>query len=188
MVRSRTSCEARARSLSVKARLARACGSVARACAEASRTAAVDREQRIALLDDLAVLEMHLVEVAGDARANLHRVDRDEAPDIFVVIGDLLGLRARRPYRRRRGAACFGAPSPHPASAAANVSTGNANRGRDTSRHHFHRWPLRVFRLAAHHIHGGRVSGNRSRVRGGITAFRARNGTPYLRTNPKSTP
>ena len=64
----------------------------------------VDGEQQIALLDDLPVLEMHAVEIAGDARAHLDRIDRGEAADIFVEIGqralDRLGDGDRR--RRRR--------------------------------------------------------------------------------------
>src|SRR5215210_1751478 len=48
---------------------------------------AVDVEQRIALLDDLPILEVDLVEIAGNARTDLDRVDRDEAPDILVVVG-----------------------------------------------------------------------------------------------------
>ena len=44
----------------------------------------VDGEQQVALLDDLAILEMHAVEIAGDARAHLDRIDGDEAADIFV--------------------------------------------------------------------------------------------------------
>ena len=67
--------------------------------------ALVDGEQQIALLDDLAVLEMHLVEVAGDARAHLDRIDRDEAPDILVLVDDgaLDGLGDRHLRRWRRG-------------------------------------------------------------------------------------
>ena len=66
----------------------------------------VDGEQQIALLDDLPVLEMYAVEIAGDARAHLHRIDRGEAADIFVVIGDRaldrLGDGDRRRRRRAR--------------------------------------------------------------------------------------
>ena len=66
----------------------------------------VDGEQQIALLDDLPVLEMHAVEIARNARAHFHRIDRGEAADIFVEIGDRaldrLGDGDRR--RRRRAA------------------------------------------------------------------------------------
>ena len=67
----------------------------------------VDGEQQIAFLDHLPVLEMHAVEIAGDARAYLHRIDGDEAADIFVEIGDgALDGRCdgHRRRRRRRGA------------------------------------------------------------------------------------
>ena len=98
MVRSRTSCEARARSLSVKARLARACASVARACAsDVSNGRRSMVNSRSPCLTICAVLEMDLVEIAGDARADLDRVDRDEAADILVVVGHgLLGAAWRR--------------------------------------------------------------------------------------------
>ena len=64
----------------------------------------VDGEQQIALLDDLPVLEVDAVEIAGDAGANLDRIDRGKAADIFVVIrehaldrlGDGDGRRRRR--------------------------------------------------------------------------------------------
>ena len=67
----------------------------------------VDGEQEIALLDDLAVGEMHAVEIAGDPSAHFDRVDGDEAADIVVVIHDgALGrLRDRhggRGWRLRR--------------------------------------------------------------------------------------
>ena len=61
----------------------------------------VDGEQQIALLDDLAVLEMQLVEIAGHARAHLDRIDRDEAADIFVLIDDGALDRLRYGHRRR---------------------------------------------------------------------------------------
>jgi hypothetical protein len=52
------------------------------------KRAFVDGEQEIALLDYLAVLELHLVKIAGDARAHLDRIDRDESADIFVLVDD----------------------------------------------------------------------------------------------------
>ena len=50
---------------------------------------------------------MDLVEIAGDAGAHLDRVDRDEAADIFVLVGDaaLDRLGDRHGRRRRRAAA-----------------------------------------------------------------------------------
>ena len=71
----------------------------------------VDGEQQIALLDDLPVLEMHAVEIAGDARAHLDRIDRGEAADIFVEIGDrALDRLGDGDRRRRRRAALLVAP------------------------------------------------------------------------------
>ena len=65
----------------------------------------VDGEQEIALLDHLAVAEMHLVEIAGDAGADLDRVDGHEPSDIFVEVGHraLHRLRHRHGGRRRAG-------------------------------------------------------------------------------------
>ena len=64
----------------------------------------VDGEKEIPLLHDLAVLELHLVEVARHARAHLNRIDRDEPADIFVPVDDGardgLGHRYRRRWRR----------------------------------------------------------------------------------------
>ncbi len=68
----------------------------------------VDREQKIAGLHDLAVLEMHLFEIARDVGAQLDQVDREEAADIFVHVDDLAlhGLRHcdLRPRRSLRAA------------------------------------------------------------------------------------
>ena len=108
MVRSRTSCLARSRSASVKARLALACASVPlRLRNGVLERPLVDGEQEIALLDHLAVAEMDLVEIARDAGAHLDRIHRDEAADIFVLIGDaaLDRLGHRHGRRRRRAAA-----------------------------------------------------------------------------------
>ena len=60
----------------------------------------VDREKQIALLDELPVLEMQLVEITGHARAHLHRIDGGETPDIFVIIED--GALDRLRYGHRR--------------------------------------------------------------------------------------
>ena len=62
----------------------------------------VDGEQQIALLDDLPVLEMHPVEIAGNTRAHLDRIDRGEAADIFVEIDDGALDRLGDGDRRRR--------------------------------------------------------------------------------------
>ena len=62
----------------------------------------VDGEQQVALVHQLAVLEMHAVEIAGDARAHLHGVHGDEAADIFVIVGDRLLHRLGHGHGRRR--------------------------------------------------------------------------------------
>ena len=63
----------------------------------------VDREQQVALLDQLAVLEVHAVEIAGHARAHFDQADRGEAADIFVEIENgALGRLGDRHRRRRR--------------------------------------------------------------------------------------
>ncbi len=62
----------------------------------------VDGEQEIALLDHLTVGEMHAFEVAGHARAHFDRVDRDEAADIFVMVGDRALDRVGDGHGRRR--------------------------------------------------------------------------------------
>src|SRR4029078_1056586 len=46
----------------------------------------VDRKKQVALLDQLTVLEMQLVEIARHAPANLHRIDGREATDIFIKV------------------------------------------------------------------------------------------------------
>ena len=46
---------------------------------------AVDGEEEVALLHHLAVGEMDARKIAGQPRANLDRIDGDEAADIFVV-------------------------------------------------------------------------------------------------------
>ncbi len=53
----------------------------------------VDGEQRIAGFDELAVLEMQLLDEARDAGAHLDRGDRLEAPGEFVPLRDPLGDR-----------------------------------------------------------------------------------------------
>ena len=51
--------------------------------------ALVDGEQQVALVDQRAVLEVDLVEIAGDARADGDLVDGLEASDELVVLDDL---------------------------------------------------------------------------------------------------
>ena len=62
----------------------------------------VDGEQEVALLDDLAVVEMHAVEIAGHAGAHLDAIDRNESADIFVVVDDVALHRLRHRHGRRR--------------------------------------------------------------------------------------
>ena len=62
----------------------------------------VDGEQQVALLDDLAVVEMHAFEIAGHAGAHLDAIDRDEAADIFVLVDDVALHRLRHRHGRRR--------------------------------------------------------------------------------------
>ncbi len=55
-------------------------------------------------MHELAVLEMDLVEIAGNARSHLDEVEGDEAADIFVVVGDeFLDRLGDRHLGRRRG-------------------------------------------------------------------------------------
>ncbi len=64
---------------------------------------AVDGEQKIALLGDLAVLEVDLIEISGHARPHLHRFHCDEAANILVMIRNHLRDRlGHRDLRRRR--------------------------------------------------------------------------------------
>ena len=49
---------------------------------------AVDGEEQVALLHQLPVLEVDRVEVAGYARAHLDGIDRNEAADVLVAIGN----------------------------------------------------------------------------------------------------
>ena len=51
----------------------------------------VDGEQKIARLDVLAVGELHLGEIAGDARAHLDRLDRGKAAGELVPLDDVAG-------------------------------------------------------------------------------------------------
>src|SRR4051812_7919234 len=75
----------------------------------------IDDEQRIALLDDLAVLELDGVDKSGHPRTDLDGRGRHEPPGVFVPLGDLFLNRQRdcdgwswRGSACRRGAATAG--------------------------------------------------------------------------------
>ena len=61
----------------------------------------IDDEQEVALLDDLAVLEMDGIDETRDPRAHLDDRHRREAAGILVPLGDRLLQRARHRDRRR---------------------------------------------------------------------------------------
>src|SRR5262249_28252058 len=65
----------------------------------------VDREEQIALLDELSILEVNFVEISRNARPNLDGIYRRESTDIFVVVDDGALHRLRDRDRRRRRAA-----------------------------------------------------------------------------------
>ncbi len=62
----------------------------------------VEREQEIARLHELAVGEVHLLEITGDARTNLDCIHGDEAAYVFVAIDELLANRIGDGHLRRR--------------------------------------------------------------------------------------
>src|SRR5260370_41760748 len=66
--------------------------------------AAIDREQKIAVLHHLAVLKMDRLEITGNSRSHLYGLDGDEAADILVLVrnhsADRLGNRDLRPRGR----------------------------------------------------------------------------------------
>ncbi len=64
--------------------------------------ARIDDEQSVALLDQLAFVEVNGIDEAGDACPDLYVLDRDEAAGILVPFGDRLLQRARNGHRRRR--------------------------------------------------------------------------------------
>ena len=57
----------------------------------------VDAEQAFALLDDLTVGEVDMLQIAGHAGANLDGIDRDEAAHIVVLVDHRLRRRVWRP-------------------------------------------------------------------------------------------
>src|SRR5467141_2603513 len=62
----------------------------------------IDLKQEIALPNNRAFLEMHALQVAGDARANLHRVDCFKPPGELVTVAQLLANYFRDAHLHRR--------------------------------------------------------------------------------------
>src|SRR5262249_31513221 len=62
----------------------------------------IDHEQKVALLDELALAEIDRVDETGDPRPHLDALDRDEPPRVFVPLGDLFLQWPRHGHRRRR--------------------------------------------------------------------------------------
>ncbi len=62
----------------------------------------VDGKQRIARLYELAVFELDLVQIAGDAGSNLDEIEGHEATNIFVIVTDQLFNRLGDGHLRRR--------------------------------------------------------------------------------------
>ena len=115
----------------MKARLACACGEIASRLVERGlERALVDGEQQVALLDHLAVGEMDGVEISRHPGTNLDGVDRDEPPDILVLIDDA-ALRSERATVTfgGGGAACCCGASLQAASATGITPAGARARG-----------------------------------------------------------
>ena len=67
---------------------------------------AVDGEQLVAGVHHLPVAEVDRIEIAGDARAHLDRIDGDEAADVLLLVRHRFTLRlSDGDFRRRRGSA-----------------------------------------------------------------------------------
>src|SRR5690606_20348049 len=71
----------------------------------------VDRVEKITLLDELAVLEVDLVEITRNARADIDGFDGIKAPRVLVPFDDRLhdGLRCRDVRQLLTRSACAGA-------------------------------------------------------------------------------
>ena len=65
--------------------------------------------KKLVLVDDLAVREVDGLDIAGNAGANIDRVDGFEATDIFIPFGNRLPDRLGDGYAWRggRGHLCF---------------------------------------------------------------------------------
>ena len=136
MVVPRTRLRPRARSPSAKARLALACSQCRlRLLERGLERPAVDGEQRVAGLDHLSVAEVDGVQVAGDARAHLDRVDRDEAADVFLLVRHhLLHRMGDGDLRRRRRRSLAPATAIGRSRQAARASSGSRRQGERSGR------------------------------------------------------
>ena len=73
------------------------------ATAQATAAPPVDREERIADLDHLAVGKVDFVEVTRDARPHFDKVERNETSDVLIVYcDDFLRRLGHGDLRRRR--------------------------------------------------------------------------------------
>src|SRR5262249_28491441 len=142
----------------------------------------VDGEQQVALLHDLAVAEVDLIEVARYARAHLDDVHQDEAADIFVLIHDgaLRGLGHRHlRWRRRRLLLAF-------AAACKQARQGNRNGSQDWGRCRRHevglkdheKWRLYMGSTVA--THGGLALVNAGRALPSRAAHPISGGEPQV--------
>src|SRR6266851_686769 len=64
--------------------------------------ARIDLKQKITLPNNRAFLEMHALQIAGNARANLDRVDCFKSPGELVTIAQLLANYFRYAHLHRR--------------------------------------------------------------------------------------
>ncbi len=70
--------------------------------------ARIDHEEQSALLDDLAVLKMDRLQVAGDARPDFHVIDRTELSGELVPFDQIAAQRVADRDRRWRRCRCLG--------------------------------------------------------------------------------
>jgi len=60
-------------------------------------------EQQVTLVDQLAILEMNLFQIARDPRPHFERIHGNEPADVLVLVDDSLRHRPRHRHLRRRG-------------------------------------------------------------------------------------
>ncbi len=184
MVRSRTSCWPRARSAcgesDVRLRgLEVGAGLVERVL----ERPLVDGEQEVALLHDLAVGEVDLVEIARYARAHLDHVDRDEAADIFVLIDDgALDRLGDRHLGRRRCCLLLAL-----AATGKEGRKGDQRGSQDSGGCRHEVGPKVVTNAGIYEAGGPAADSGRALVNGERTLPSPQRRTPYLWANPKST-